>query len=104
MDQCKLFWFGVIVVMSVLGLCTAVIFIPIADTGEKYADMTIPFILGSGFGGIIGVYFGTSESSRSKNKTIETLVENQANTPVPTPAAPSSDPKVSGLTSIPTIK
>jgi hypothetical protein len=77
MDQKRIFRFGVFVVMAVLILCTAVIFIPIAETGEKYADMTIPFILGSGFGSILGVYFGTSETSKTKTNTIAALVEKQ---------------------------
>jgi hypothetical protein len=77
MNQERIFWFGVTVVIAVVGLCAAVIFIPIAETGEKYADMTIPFILGSGFGSIISVYFGTSEGSKTKTNTIAALVEKQ---------------------------
>lgn len=83
MNQCKIFWLAVSVIFAILILCTSVIFVPIPETGEKYADMVIPFILGSGFGAIISMYFGTSEGSKTKNQVIANLLDKQADTPKP---------------------
>jgi hypothetical protein len=53
--------------------CTT--FVPIPDSGIKYADMALPFLLGSGFGAVVGFYFGSSEGSQSSkdlaNKALE---------------------------------
>ena len=77
MNECKTFWLAVSILFAILFLCAAVIFLPMPVTGEKYADMVIPFILGSGFGVIIAMYFGTSEGSKAKNTTIAKLVADQ---------------------------
>lgn len=78
MNQTDIFRFAVSVVFAILMLCAAVIFIPIPESGEKYADMVIPFILGSGFGVIVSMYFGTSEGSKTKNQTISSLIDKQS--------------------------
>jgi hypothetical protein len=59
-----------------------VTFIRIPETGTKYADMALPFLLGSGVGAIVGFYFGSSEgSAQSKeiaNKAMEVASEKKS--------------------------
>jgi hypothetical protein len=55
---------------SILSYTFCVTFLPIPETGTKYADMALPFLLGSGIGAIVGYFFGSSEGSQEKNTLI----------------------------------
>ncbi len=66
----KVFWFGTYVITLVVGYVFAVTFIPVEEAGIKYADIAVPFLLGSGFGLIVGFYYQSTQASQDKTKTI----------------------------------
>ena len=84
-DKTKIFWLGVAVVFGCLIYIACVTFLPIPPTGIKYADMAVPFLLGSGFGMVIGYYWGTSQGSSDKSKTIDKALNAVVNQPPPPP-------------------
>ena len=47
-----------------------VTFMPLPSGGSKYADMVVPFLLGSGFGLIGGFYWGSSDGSKQKTELL----------------------------------
>lgn len=48
---------GLYVITLVILYIVGVTFIKLPETGVKYADMAVPFLLGAGFGSIITAFF-----------------------------------------------
>ncbi len=71
----KLVFMAFYVITAIFTYITAVTFLSIPETGQKYADMAVPFLLGSGFGALIGFYFAGSPGSKAKDETIRKIVD-----------------------------
>ncbi len=71
----KLVFMAFYVITAIFVYISAVTFITLPDTGQKYADMAVPFLLGSGFGALIGFYFAGSPGMKSKDDTIRKIVD-----------------------------
>jgi hypothetical protein len=69
-DKIRIFWLAVGVLAACFLYFFLVTFLPIPSTGNKYADMVVPFLLGSGVGVIVGFHWGSSEGSQEKNKLL----------------------------------
>ncbi len=50
-------------------------FIPIPESGQKYADVILGFIIGTALTTIIQYWWGSSSGSASKSKVIEDLTK-----------------------------
>ncbi len=79
----KLVFMAFYIITSILVYITAVTFVPVPETGQKYADMAVPFLLGSGFGALVGFYFAGSPGSKTKDDTIRKIVDILPPTPPP---------------------
>jgi hypothetical protein len=66
---------AVFVVMVAFIYLAAVTFLPIPDTGIKYADIIVPSLINLGLGVIIGYFYGTSQGSQRKDTTIKNALE-----------------------------
>ena len=55
-------WYVITAIFAYIG---AVTFLPVPETGSKYADMAVPFLLGSGFGALVGFYFAGSPNKKN---------------------------------------
>ena len=53
----------------------AVTFIPLPKSGERFADVILGVLLGSGFTVVIAFFFGSSKGSADKNTTIDRLTD-----------------------------
>ncbi len=71
----KLVFMAFYIITLILVYIGAVTFLPIPETGQKYADMAVPFLLGSGFGALVGFYFAGSPGSKTKDDTIRRIVD-----------------------------
>lgn len=66
-EKTRIFWLGVGLMTACFAYFFVVTFISLPTSGAKYADMIVPFLLGSGLGAIAGFYWGSSEGSSQKN-------------------------------------
>ncbi len=80
----KLVFMAFYVITAIFVYISAVTFVVVPETGQKYADMAVPFLLGSGFGALIGFYFAGSPGSKTKDDTIRKIVDILPPTPPPT--------------------
>ncbi len=67
----KLIFLAFYVMTVIFAYIGAVTFLPVPETGSKYADMAVPFLLGSGFGALIGFYFAGSPANKEKSEIID---------------------------------
>jgi len=79
----KLVFLAFYVISAIFAYIGMVTFIPLPETGQKYADMAVPFLLGSGFGALVGFYFAGSPSSKAKDEAIRRIVDVLPPTPPP---------------------
>lgn len=79
----KVFWFGFYVISVVMTYIGAVTFIPLGESGVKYADIAVPFLLGSGFGLIVGFYYQSTQASADKTKLLADKTSTIAKEPDP---------------------
>ncbi len=70
----KLICLAFYVMTVIFAYIGAVTFLPVPETGSKYADMAVPFLLGSGFGALIGFYFAGSPSNKEKSEIVDRRV------------------------------
>jgi membrane protease YdiL (CAAX protease family) len=90
-DRRFLAFLAILVIVLVMIYLFAVTFLPMSTTGGKYADIAVPMLLATGFGGLVGYFFGASKNpspSTDKPPTPQVL-------PVVVPA-PVADGSVSG--------
>ena len=53
-------------------------FIPMPETGARYADIILGALLGSGFTVIVAFYFGSSKSSADKSEAMHGLAKRRS--------------------------
>lgn len=68
-----LLWFAAGIVFLTFVYIFSVTFIPLPEGHEKFADTILGFILGTLVGTVITFFYGSSHSSRDKDKTLEML-------------------------------
>lgn len=66
-DKPKLLYFaiGIAVVCFVYFFC--VTFLTIPESGQRYADLILGFLIGTAFASVINFYWGSSEGSKDKD-------------------------------------
>jgi hypothetical protein len=65
---------AVIAIISIIfafGYTIAITFIPIPENNIRFADVSQGFIMGTIVSGVIGFYFGTSQSSADKDELLK---------------------------------
>jgi hypothetical protein len=80
----RVFWLGVGIVTVVLIVIILLFFVTIPTPNKDVLNTVIGVLVGTGFGSVVGYYFGTSSSSKAKDETISTLL-----LPTPPPVAPA---------------
>lgn len=63
--------------IGILAFCALyfvlVTFLPVAPSGQKYADIILGALIGSGFTALISFYFGSSKSSQDKGDQLNKM-------------------------------
>ncbi len=67
----RLIFMAFYVMTVIFAYIGAVTFIELPESGSKYADMAVPFLLGSGFGALIGFYFAGSPSNKERSGIVD---------------------------------
>ncbi len=69
--------------IGILAFCALyfilVTFLPMPETGKRYADIILGALIGSGFTALISFYYGSSKSSQDKGEQLN-LMENKRQT------------------------
>lgn len=67
-DKTRLLYFaiGIVVVCFIYFFC--VTFLRIPETGQRYADLILGFLIGTAVASVINFYWGSSEGSKSKDE------------------------------------
>ncbi len=68
---------AIICIVLSFGIVIMLFFVAIPPENKQLLDTIIPLITGSGLIGIIQFFFGSSQTSATKNETIKQLVNNQ---------------------------
>lgn len=92
-DRRFLAFLSVLIILLVMGYLFAVSFLPMSPIGAKYADIAVPMLLATGFGGLVGYFFGASKNqSPPKDPPAATFPQATAvtTTTTSTTAAPST--------------
>jgi hypothetical protein len=64
-------WVFLLVILIVLGLCFAMIFLPIPKDNQQYANTILGFLLASAIGTLINWRWGSSKGSADKNEIMK---------------------------------
>lgn len=67
-EKIRLLYFGMSVLITCVIYFFCVTFIPIPVSGQKYSDIILGALIGSGFTAIIQFYWGSSKSSQDKDE------------------------------------
>lgn len=62
-DKRFLAYLSLVLLAGVMLYVAAVTFIPLPQTGVKYADIAVPLLLGTVIGGVVGYWFGSSNKA-----------------------------------------
>jgi hypothetical protein len=57
---------SVMLLVMVMLYVAAVTFVPIPESGAKYADIAVPLLLGTVVGGVVGYWFGASKTGEPR--------------------------------------
>lgn len=66
-EKSKLLYFAMGVVSACIVYFFCVTFIPIPTTGQRYSDIILGALIGSGFTAILQFYWGSSKGSQDKD-------------------------------------
>ena len=70
-DKKPIFYFaiGVSTLCFVYFFC--ITFLPVPETGQKYADIILGFLIGTAFASILNFYWGSSDGSKDKDLGVD---------------------------------
>jgi hypothetical protein len=77
----RIFWMGTAILIMVLVIVLLLFFITIPAANKDVLNTVIGAIVGSGFGSVVGFYYGSSQSSKTKDDTITNLTKADAAAP-----------------------
>lgn len=79
-------WLAVISTVLFFGYIFAITFVEVPDSNKQIENLVFGFVSGTLISSIYGYYFGSSASSKSKDKTIQAMTQtsDQDDTPMDT--------------------
>ena len=86
---------GLIIICGFFGALFHLMNHPVAGREpRRLVNIVLGVLTGTGFGSVVGFYFGSSVSSRGKDETISALAEPSASPPPAEPPTPVTPPTV----------
>lgn len=70
-DKTKLLYFAIGITVVCFLYFFGVTFLPVPETGVRYADLILGFLIGTAFASVVNFYWGSSEGSKDKDDILK---------------------------------